>query len=150
MRLWESEWPRNWGLGWEGEGWWLCLMLADLFLPENYNLFQLGSASPSWKDLSPCKMVQTLQFHREVNLTFLCLICTYIFGKLKKKRWISFSQGDNLTFWTWTIQLADKFHKGFRSATESLNSWMVLKSMKYISKCSIFNIVMSQTLLTKP
>ena len=42
MRLWDSEWPRNWGLDWEGEGWWLCLMLADLFLTENYNLFQLG------------------------------------------------------------------------------------------------------------
>ena len=41
MRLWDSEWPRNWGLDWEGEGWWLCLMLADLFLTENYNLFQL-------------------------------------------------------------------------------------------------------------
>ena len=52
MRLWDSEWPRNWGLDWEGEGWWLCLMLADLFLTENYNLFQLSAASPSGKDLS--------------------------------------------------------------------------------------------------
>ena len=43
MRLWDSEWPRNWGLDWEGEGWWLCLMLPDLFLTENYNLCQLCS-----------------------------------------------------------------------------------------------------------
>ena len=57
MRLWDSEWPRNWGLDWEGEGWWLCLMLADLFLTENYNLLQFMKRSHQYIRHNLCEQL---------------------------------------------------------------------------------------------